>query len=684
MKKKIVVQICLLCTVFATAQTVKLTDYVDPSIGIVLSRGNTFIGPALPSGMAKVGPDCGDKGTNSGYRQNEEVCGFSHTHTNGTGGGPKYGNILMMAGTGALNLLKYSTFPESADAWLLLDLGSFLGWNNIMPDERQYLVGSEVEILNNREICGYSRVRGGGNRGDAYTVYFYAIFDTPATGMGTWKNEKTDESLSQFDTGLPTGTFFRFKTKNGQQIKVKVGISFISTGKAKANLLREMDHWDFDNIVNEAVDTWEKILSKVRIEGGSETNKKIFYSSLYRIFSQPINKTGENPKWKSDEPYYDDFYAIWDTYRATHPFLTLVNANRQVEIVRALIDIYRYEGYMPDGRIGNGNGRTQGGSNGDVLIADALSKNLNGIDYETAFASMIKNAEVPPGDDEQKQGRGGIADYNQLGYVSIRYERSGSRTVEYAYNDFCLALVAKKPGKEDAIADKYFRRSENWKNLWRPIESDGFKGFVMLRLPDGRWWDEPEGAPFTPHSGGSWNHVFYESKSWEYSLYVPHDVAGLIEKCGGKETFTARLDTFFGKDFFQRWNEPGFLTPCLYNYVGVQHRTAALVRRLLALHYKDTRDGVPGDDDSGSMSAWYCFHNGKVFTVVAKNNSAENKYIQSATLNGRPLHKPWFTHRDITDGDILTLVMGNEPAKQWGNRAEDAPPSDLDYINQKK
>jgi predicted alpha-1,2-mannosidase len=737
MRKIVVLLICLSCTIPMAAQAGKITDYVDPSIGIVPARGNAFIGPALPSGMAKVGPDCGDKGTNSGYQQNQEICGFSHTHTNGTGGGPKYGNILMMAGTGALDPLKYSsphrneiakvgyystelekygikaeitathscgfhryTFPESADAYLLVDLGSFLGWNNILPDERQYLVGSEVEILNNHEIGGYSRVRGGWNRGDAYTVYFYAVFDTPAISMGTWKNGEIDESHSQFDTGMSTGAFFRFRTENGRQIKGKVGISFISIGKAKANLLQEINHWDFDKVVDDAVDTWENLLSKIRIEGGDETDKKIFYSSLYRIFSQPINKTGENPKWKSDEPYYDDFYAIWDTYRATHPFLTLVNVNRQVEIMRALIDIYRHEGYMPDGRIGNCNGRTQGGSNCDVLVTDAFVKRLEGIDYETAFASMLKNAEVPPGDDEQKHGRGGIADYNKLGYISINYERSGSRTVEYAYNDFCLASVAKKLGKDHTVVEKYFNRSGNWENLWRDIESHGFTGFIMPRLSDGTWWNGPENAPFTPHSGGSWNHVFYESTSWEYSLYVPHNVAGLIEKCGGKEIFIARLDTFFEKNFFQMWNEPGFLTPCLYNYAGVQHRTAALVRSLLAQHYKDSRDGVPGDDDSGSMSSWYCFHsmgffpnagqdiylisspvfkkisitmdNGKVFTVSAPAADRKNIYVKSIKLNGKPLNRSWFRHTDIAEGGILEFEMTDKPVK-WDTG--ELPPS---------
>jgi len=714
----------------------QLTNYVDPSIGIAGGRGNAFIGSALPSSMAKVGPDCGDRGSNSGYQIGQEINGFSHTHTNGTGGGPKYGNILVMAGVGDFNPEQYSsphnneiarvacystelvrygikaeltsthscgfhryTFPQSDDAWLIFDLGSFLGKASCCS-EAQVLVGSEIETLNDREVRGYQRVRGGWNMGDAYTVYFHAVFDTPAKAVGTWKNGKMTDVKSQYDDGLPTGAILRYKTQKGQQITVKVGISFVSTGKAKANLQNEIGDWNFERTVNNGVETWERLLSKVKLEGATETESKIFYSSMYRIFSQPINKTGENPRWKSDEPYYDDFYAIWDTYRATHPFLTLVNANRQVEIMRALIDIYRNDGYMPDGRIGNFNGRTQGGSNCDVLVADAFVKNLSGIDYETAFASMIKNAEVPPGDDERKQGRGGIADYNTRGYISTTYERSGSRTVEYAYNDFCIASVAKGLGKDNTLIDKYLKRSDNWRNLWRDVESEGFHGFIMPRLPDGSWWDGPTGAPFTPHSPGTWPDVFYESTSWEYSLYVPQNVAGLIEMCGGKETFVKRLDTFFEKNFFQMWNEPGFLTPCLYIYAGEQHRTAALVRKLLATQYGAGRDGIPGDDDSGSMSSWYCFHsmgffpvagqdlylisspvfkkvtismdNGKLFTVLAPKASDKNIYIKSAKLNGKPLNHAWFRHTDIAEGGTLEFEMTDKPA-HWD--VGELPPS---------
>ena len=734
----------------AKAESKQLTDYVDPMIGAV-GEGHVFPGTALPYSMVKVGPDVGDKSSNSGYYPNGPIHGFSHTHLNGSGGGPKYGNVLVMPGTGHLNINNYSslrsnesvkvgyyttdltqykvkaeltsthscgfhryTFPKTNDAYILIDASSFLshGWNT-HPEEKQYLVGSEVEIISDRQIQGYTRVRGGWNAGDAYTVFFYAQFDTPSTGAGTWKNgSKFEGILTQNDEGnaTKTGAYLRFKTEKGQQIKVKVGISFVSIGKAKANLEQELSHWDFDQTRLNAVAIWESLLSKVQVEGGTEKDKTIFYSSLYRVFLQPNCRTGENAKW-DEAPYYDDFFAIWDTYRATHPLISLVNETKQAEIVNGLINIYKYEGYMPDARSGNDNGRTQGGSNCDVLVADAFAKKVAGVDYETGLKSMIKNAEVPPGGDERKQGRGGIADYNSLGYLSVNYERSGSRTVEYAYNDWCLAQVAKGLGK-DSIARKYTKRSENWVNLWRPIEDEGFTGFIMPRNADGTWWDglslqwDPVLGtnfmkPFTVHSSGSWGEIFYESKSWEYSLYVPHDVNKLIEKCGGKETFSKRLDVFFNKEYFQMWNEPGFLSPNLYNYIGEQPKTAKLVRGLLADQYKTTPDGCPGNDDSGSMAAWYCFHamgffpnagqdlylisspifkkvtitmdNGKQFTITAKNAGEKNIYIKKAKLNGVPLNQSWFRHTDIMNGGTLDFEMSEKPAA-WDTGA--LPPSE--------
>lgn len=553
---------------------------------------------------------------------------------------------------------------------------------------------------------GYSRIRGGWNEGGPYTVYFYARFDTPAKETGTWKSNRLyPGKLSQTDTNEKTGAYFTYQTVKGQKVCAQVGISFMGTNKAKANL-EEMKSWNFEEVRNTAVNQWNEILSKVQLTG-SEENKKIFYTAMYHSFLQPVNRTGENPKWASDEPYYDDYFAIWDTFRATHPLFTLLVPSIQTDMIRSLIDIYKHDGYMPDARSGNDNGRVQGGSDCDILIADAMVKGLKGIDYETALQSMIKNAEIAPGGDERKEGRGGIDDYNTLGYVSTRHERAGSRTFEYANCDFAIATVAKRLGKQE-IAEKYYQRSNNWQNIWNDgIESLGHKGFLWPKNADGSWCPEDKFSVFT---SGTWPDFLYETFSWEMSFYVPHDVNKLIEKCGGKKQFINRLDTYFTHERWdQRWfmglfqisNEPGFLVPTFYNYAGRPDKTAEVVRKTLRTRYNTTREGIPGNDDSGSMSSWYIFHalgfypnagqdvylissplfqaatlsleNGKELKITAKNASDKNIYVQSVRLNGKELDKCWFRHTDIANGGSLEFIMGSKPSK-WGKSGE-LPPS---------
>jgi predicted alpha-1,2-mannosidase len=736
-----------------------ITRYVDPFIG-TQGGGNTFPGASLPFGMVKAGPDCGNLDSNSGYHPTDPVRGFSQVHVSGTGGGPKYGNILVYPFAGDVNLDDYGsprgkevakagyyaaeltagnilaeltctrktafhryTFKNEGKSGILIDLGKFLGRNSCCF-EAQELAGSEVEILSDKEIQGYSRVRGGWNTGGPYTVYFYAIFDTPAASFGTWKSGKAHvTNRTEFDSGEPVGAWFGYNCKAGQVIGIKIGISFISASKAKANCLIEAGAMNFDQAMTAARNSWMEYLGRVIIETPSVIEKTKFYTAIYHSLLMPADRTGENPLWHSGQPYYDDFYCIWDTFRSNHPLMLLIAPEKQAEILNALIDIYEHEGYMPDARSGNSNGRTQGGSNSDMLVAEAILKELPGLDYEKAYRSMIKNAEVAPGGDERMVGRGGISDYNTIGYVSTDFERAGSRTVEYAANDYAIALSAKKLGKETDY-QKYLKRSANWQNLWKPVEHDGATGFIMPRKADGSWdedyrdkewsWymetppgdlgmipyrDIPEKYlrkdPFTPLTGGSWMDFFYESQSWEYSLYVPQDVPGLISKCGGREAFVKRLNTFFSKGYFNINNEPGFLTPCLYNYAGRPDRTSEVVRGLMKQYYSDKPAGLPGNDDSGAMSSWFAFHcmgffpvagqdlylistphfsrtimsigQDKKLIIIAENLSEKNIYIQSATLNGEPFDQCWFRHSDISEGATLKLVMGPKPGS-WGTQ----------------
>ncbi len=718
--------------------------YVDPFIGTE-GPGHVFPGASMPFGMVKLGPDC--KGhSNPGYISGELIEGFSHTHVSGTGGGAKYGNIMVAPRVGDIDLKdegsSYSrekaepgyyaaylnkqkvyseltvthnagfhryTFPESKKSSLLIDAGHFLFFGD-QWGEAQELVGSEINILSATEVEGYNRVRHGWNFGGPYTVYFYARLQKPAQEMGTWKGkDRYPAQKSQFDSGERTGGWFTFSTTDQEEVLLKVGISFVSSQKAKANLENSIPHWDFKQTRQHAFESWNNLLSKISIEA-SEEEKTVFYTNLYHVFLMPVDRTGENPKWECDAPYYDDFYAIWDTYRTSHPLMTILLPDRQTDMVKALLDIYKYEDYLPDARSGNYNGRTQGGSNADVLIHDAYVKGLDGIDYELALEAMLKNAEVPPGGDERKEGRGGLWDYNRIGYVSTDYERAGSRTLEYSYCDYCIAKLAEGLGK-DEIHDKYLEKASSWLNLWdADYTSYGANGFIMPKKANGQWHknfslerraaDGGDVVIFDEFTRGYWEAFFYESDAWEYSFFVPHDANRLIMACGGKEAFIRRLDTFFINDFFQVSNEPGFLTPHLYTYAGVYDKTAHRLHQILNDNYHTGRDGLPGNDDSGAMGAWFVFNamgiypnagqdvyligtplfeevvinlpNDNTLRIIANDLNDNNYYIESAYLNGRSLKRAWLKHEEIASGGMLEFNMSDTPGK-W--EITSVPPS---------
>lgn len=744
----------LCCVCLCTVSKAQYHQYVDPFIGSE-GEGNVFIGASCPFGMVKPGPD-NNNASNSGYSADKDkpIYGFSQVHVSGTGGGPKYGNISVMPFSGDTVNSRYESLRSHEEAkaayysvllnkWNLkteittstrvayyrfsftndhingvkIDAGHFLGENPV-PNAReaQQFVGSELEVVSDTEVRGYSKIRGGWNNGAAYTVYFHIVFSQPFSQFKTWKSEHlvTGERV-QVDEGKKTGALLFFRSMEGRQLEMKVGISFISVSKAKSNISTEVPHWQFEQTRAASQALWENLLSRIQVDkDASGEQKKMFYTALYHTMLMPVDRTGENPLWENNGPYYDDFYAIWDTFRSSHPLITIINASRQVDIVNALLQIYQREGYMPDARSGNSNGRTQGGSNAEVLIADAYVKKLKGINYHLALEAMLKDATIPPGGNEEKEGRGGLTDYNTLGYVSNNFVRAGNRTLEYAYNDYCLAIVAKGLGRNGEYL-RFIKQSNNWQNLWRPIEDHESSGFIMPKDASGRWIDSIQCdvsngraayVPYTPLAQEWpicvcwWCGFFYEGSSWEYSFYVPHDVKTLIEKCGGSTAFEKRLNTFFDKGFYTVGNEPSFLTPNLYHWIGRPDLSSERIRKIIARHYNASRSGIPGNDDSGAMSSWLLFHmmgiypnagqsyylinspafkrtvirqeHGKDFIINAPKLSAKNVFIQSATLNGKPFQQSWIEHEDITAGGELVLEMGDQPSS-WGRAI--LPPS---------
>jgi predicted alpha-1,2-mannosidase len=723
-----------------------LYQYVDPMIGSE-GLGRVFIGPSCPFGMIKPSPDCSSRPNSGWLPAPVPVTGFGQVHVSGTGGGPKYGNILIMPFSGELNKLDQSslrenettslgyygvtlkkdqikaevtaaekvsiyrfTYQQKEKKALQIDAGFFLG-EQAIPDSReaQQFVGSEIEVVSDTEVRGYSRIRGGWNNGAAYTVYFDVVFDQPLSAYTTWKGKQLFPGKKmQFDAGDKTGALLSFKD-GSDAVKVKVGISFISTLKAKENITTEVPDWSFEKVLDQTRQKWEDLFERISIDTSATIDqKKLFYTGLYHTMLMPVDRTDENPLWTSDQPYYDDFYAIWDTYRTSNPLITLISPKREVAIINALIDIYKHDGYMPDSRSGNYNGRTQGGSNAEVLIADAFVKGLKGIDYTQGLNAMLQDANVPPGGNEEKEGRGGLTDYNRLGYVSYSFVRSGNRTLDYAYDDYCIAVVAKGLNKP-AIYDRFIKQSGNWKNLWRDDYTDhGAKGFIMPKDASGKWLDtipygesKNQSPTFVYHPLSRefpwyvchWCAFFYEATSWEYSLSIPHQVPAIIAKSGGPEAFRRRLDTLFENRFYNVANEPSFLTPCLYHWIGRPDLSSDRVRKIISTNYNTTHWGLPGNDDSGAMSSWLAFHmmglypnagqsyyllnapllpsatlhqeNGKDFRIIAKNLSDKNCYVKSVTLNGKKLEQAWIEHADIVKGGELIFEMDTKPSA-WG------------------
>ncbi|RXS93926.1 glycoside hydrolase family 92 protein [Silvibacterium dinghuense] len=713
-----------------------LTANVDPFIGVDWG-GNTFVGAAIPYGMVKVGPDMESfdgRRSGFGYASSGYLLGFSHLHLSGAQG--KYGNILVTPTTGpleitdiktprssevakvgyyAVELARYHvkaeitssrrvgfhryTFPASQQSHIVLNVASALnlgtGW------EAQRFLGAEVHVVSDREVQGVARFTGGWNRGGEYKVYYSMVLDTPARDVQTWSGATlSDAKDATAGANTPIGASFNFITHAHQVIQAKVGISFLSAEQARQNVQQEIPAWNFDAVHAAATALWNKELAKLSLSGETASQRRQLYTAMYHIMLMPTDRTGENPDWQSSEPYYDDYYCIWDTFRTSSPLLTLISPDRQRDMIRSLIDIYRHTGYMPDARSGNDNGRTQGGSNSDVVIADAFVKGLKGIDYKTAFAAMVHNAEVPPAD-AQKEGRGGLKDYNEKGYVTLADERSGSRTVEYSYDDFALAEVACGLGhtREAAL---YAGRTHNFEHLWdKDMTVEGFHGFLRPRNPDGSW-----AAPYLVVRG-TWPDFFYEGDIWTYSIYAPQDMRRLIAMAGGDAAFVQRLDWTFLRGHFDVTNEPGFLLPVLYNYALRPDHSAEVVHMLLEKAFTDTRAGIPGNDDSGAMSSWLIFStlgifpiagqdvylistpsipdatlslgNGKKLRIIARNLDPQglNRFVQSATLNGVDLPNAWFRHAQIQDGATLVLTLGSAPSPTWGRSVP--PPSMSDH-----
>lgn len=597
------------------------------------------------------------------------------------------------------------TFPADTPARILIDCSSFI--DNFGPkDPAGFSTGCTARFVSEREIegsssivCGFAKL--------AFTVHFVAQFDQPSTTRGAWLDGTARPGASE-TTGAEkqsAGLYADFKP--GAKVGLRVGISYTSIDQARENL-KASASLDFDQVRTRAGEIWRKHFSTITVEGGSEEQQRQFYTALYHTVLAPTDVTGDNAGWTADpkQEVYWDIYTLWDTFRTTGPLLTLIYPERQSSIIRHLLATYQKTGWLPDSWVYNKQGIPfQGGSHADNVLADAIVKNLGGFDRKLAYTAVRKNATgANPRASKISIDTGRLEPYFTLGYVPSNiytgkdaqgrkneYSSGVSRTLEYAYNDFSVSQVAAALGhQEDSV--KFRERSLGPYALFHP-ETKFFWG----KTATGEWM--PDHDPAKKVLG--WTSAFYEGNAWQYRFSMPHDMQGLINRHGGSEAFVAVLDEYFERNLHWQGNEPCFLTPWLHVYAGRPDKNVDRVREIMARDFKLAPDGYPGDEDVGAMSAWYLFaamgfypnagqdiyllaspvfskvtmnlgNTGKKFIISAPSLSPENRYVQSATLNGKTWDQAWFKHSDIIEGAELILKMGSKPS-DWGSRI--LPPS---------
>jgi predicted alpha-1,2-mannosidase len=605
-----------------------------------------------------------------------------------------------LTATTRVGLHRY-TFPATDAAHVVIDLQHGIG-NNVTE--------AQLTIEDDHTASGYRRSDGWG--GDK--IYFFVMeFSKPSVSSCVAQNSA--DVAGKQTTGKETKGHFDFKTKAGEQILVRVGVSTVSVEGARRNLQTEMPGWDFDAVAKAARQQWNEALSKFDIETKDNNLKETFYSSFYHTLLAPTILNDVDGQFRGPDKkvhqakgydYYSEF-SLWDTFRAENPLLTLVQPQRVNDHIKTMLAHYTIFGQhtLPVWTESGKENWCMIGNHAIPVITEAYTKGFRNWNAEEALTDMIAATD---------KNREQLDDYRDKGYIPTREgAQTVSKVLEYSYDDSCIARLARALGKNE-VADKYAARSQNWQNVFDPST-----GFMRGKNADGSW--------VTPFGEKEMNSITFneytEANAWQYNFFVLHNVPGLIEKLGGDEKFVSRLDEMFDTKseipnlkmipdvtgvigMYSHGNEPDHHVSYLYNYAGQPWKTQARVRQIASLLYTNTPGGICGNDDCGQTSAWYVFTalgfypvdpasgvyilgsplmdkvtlnldpnfaKGKTFTVIAKNNSVKNLYIQSATLNGQPLTRSWITHQEITAGGKLVLTMGPTPNKNFGSAAADRP-----------
>ncbi len=735
--KKLTLIICFFAFCVNLSAQKDYTKYVNPFIGTG-GHGHTFPGATIPFGAVQLSPDTriDNWDGSSGYHYSDnEIFGFSHTHLSGTGI-PDYCDILLMPTVGDVDFDNFKstfshanekaeagyysvkmdngvmaeltattrvgfhryTFPKSDKANIVLDLK----W-------RDKVLSSEMKMVGNNRVEGFRRSESWAKN---QVVYFVAEFSKP------FETNRKDNLYGSLN----------FKTSANEQIIVKVAISAVSIENARQNLQAEVPHWNFDKVRADAKSVWNKELSQIEVTDDNIDNLTKFYTALYHTKIQPnvfsdvngdylgidkkVHNLGVNRQSSIVNRKAENYtvFSLWDTFRAAHPLYTIIDEKRTVQFINTFIRQYEQGGRLPVWELAGNETDCMIGYHSVSVIADAMTKGIKGFDYEKAFEAAKHSAEL---------NHFGLEAYKKKGFIEAGDENeSVSKTLEYAYDDFCIATMAKilERQKLSAVRDlkdaqdggKYLRekeyflkRSQSYKNLF-----DSETGFMRPRQNGGFV------LPFKPNEV---TFHFTEGNSWVYSFFAPHDIGGLIELQGGKKNFAKKLDELFstsdkleGREQpditgligqYAHGNEPSHHIAYLYNYAGQPWKTQKLVRQINDEFYKNDPDGLIGNEDCGQMSAWFILsslgfyqvapsipsynfgtplfkeakinlENGKSIIIKAANVSPTNIYIKSVKLNGKELHDTFFRHSDIKNGGIIEFEMSDKPNETWFKQSD--------------
>jgi len=769
MKKTIAGFTAFLLTCSLFAQELPLAPFVNPFIG-TQEMGHTFPGACVPFGFVQLSPDTdtvpyetegkynpGVYRYCAGYQYlDKTIVGFSHTHFNGTGHSD-LGDFLVMPSTGKLQLNPgtashpedgyrskfrketekaspgyYSvhlddpgveaelttttrvgfhqyTFPESDSAHIILDM------THGIYNYDGKILWSYIRVVNDTLVTGYRITRGWAR---SRYIYFAMVFSKPIHSYGYenneqpvyrgfWRKFKETENFPEM-AGKKIRAHFDFITKEGEKIKIKMGLSGVGMEGALKNLVKETPHWDFEKTRAEAVASWEQALNQIRIEGTTDDRKVNFYTALYHALQSPVVYMDVDGRYRGvDQEIHHatgftnyTTYSLWDTHRALHPLLTLLYPERTSDMVNSMLAHFDQsaEKMLPVWSHHGNENWCMIGYHSVAVIADAWVKGIRGFDAGKAFRACVSTATNKYYD--------GIPVYMKLGYVpDDKSGNSASITLEYAYDDYTIAAFAKALENSEEVSgiDKmsaleyiplFIKRGENFRNIFDPST-----GFMRAKKSDGSW--KTPFDPLSTHGQG-----FIEGNSWNYSFFVPQDVPGLIGLMGGEIPFIRRLDSLFTMHLDDRFfaetedvtrdglignyvhgNEPSHHVAYLYNWTSQPWKTQQQIHQIVNTMYRNKPDGLCGNDDCGQMSAWYIFSvlgfypvcpgttqyaigapgvnkatislpGEKTFTIISKGLSDKNIYIGSTALNGTRTDGPFINHADIIKGGILSFVMG--------------------------